>query len=57
MRQYTSSEDMKEMLFTFICNSLQQNGGDFLSYQMLQTDNRVQAFLSNNLQETTLPAT
>lgn len=55
--QYTSSEDTKEVLFTFTCNILQQQGRYILSYQTLQTDNRVQAFLRNNLQETALHAT
>lgn len=55
--QYTSLEDMKEAGFTFTCNLLQKHGGYFLSYQTLQTDNGVQAFLRNNLQETALHST
>lgn len=50
-------EATEEVLFTFAYNPLPQHGGYFLPFQNLQIDNRVQAFLRNNLQETALHAT
>lgn len=57
MIQYTFLEAAKEVLFTFAYKPLPQHGGYFLPYQNLQIDNRVQAFLRNNLQETAFHAT